>query len=178
MKIAKQLSERRQQGAILLAKAVTAEIKQLAMENAEFDIQCTTESQKLSNKGIDQITFMLLSNLGESFQPLHKNASGGELSRIALVLQTLTSDQKCCSNCDFDEIDVGISGATANIVGKLLRSLGEKVQIYVLRICRKLHHTGINIIKLKNIAKPENRSTSQFIKCGGTKKELGTAWRQ
>ncbi|HJF73289.1 MAG TPA: DNA repair protein RecN [Gallibacterium anatis] len=174
MKIAKQLSERRQQGAILLAKAVTAEIKQLAMENAEFDIQCITESQKLSNKGIDQITFMLLSNLGESFQPLHKNASGGELSRIALVLQTLTSDQSAVPTVIFDEIDVGISGATANIVGKLLRSLGEKVQILCITHLPQVASHGHQHYKVEKYCKAGKTETQvSLLNAEERVKELG-----
>ena len=160
---AKQLSERRQQGAILLSKAVTQQIKQLAMENAEFDIQCCVNEDKLSNSGFDQVTFILMSNLGENAQPLHKNASGGELSRIALVLQTLTSDKHAVPTMIFDEIDVGISGATANIVGKLLRSLGKSVQILCITHLPQVASQGDHHYKVEKICKDGKTETKVFL---------------
>ncbi|AWX14499.1 DNA repair protein RecN [Mergibacter septicus] len=127
--LAQQLSNKRQQGAITLAKSITEHIKLLAMENAEFSIQISSNNQQISSSGIDQVQFMLRSNLGQESQSLTKTASGGELSRIALVLQVLTSGKQSIPTLIFDEIDVGISGATANIVGKLLRKLGEQCQV-------------------------------------------------
>ncbi|MFC0308311.1 DNA repair protein RecN [Gallibacterium trehalosifermentans] len=153
LQIAQQLSERRQQGAILLAKSVTQQIKQLAMENAEFDIQCSIDREKVTVNGFDQVTFMLMSNLGQTAQPLHKNASGGELSRIALVLQTLTSDKSAVPTIIFDEIDVGISGATASIVGKLLRTLGEKVQILCITHLPQVASHGHQHYKVEKFSK-------------------------
>lgn len=161
--IAQQLSERRQQGAILLAKAVTEQIKQLAMENAEFDIQCVANEEKLSANGFDQITFMLMSNLGENAQPLHKNASGGELSRIALVFQTLTSDKSAVPTIIFDEIDVGISGATANIVGKLLRSLGQSVQILCITHLPQVASQGHHHYKVEKYCKEGKTETTVML---------------
>ncbi|OBW90804.1 DNA repair protein RecN [Gallibacterium salpingitidis] len=161
--IAQQLSERRQRGAILLAKAVTEQIKQLAMENAEFDIQCVANEEKLSANGFDQITFMLMSNLGENAQPLHKNASGGELSRIALVLQTLTSDKSAVPTIIFDEIDVGISGATANIVGKLLRSLGQSVQILCITHLPQVASQGHYHYKVEKYCKEGKTETTVML---------------
>ncbi|STO53579.1 DNA repair protein [Canicola haemoglobinophilus] len=126
--IATKLSLSRQQGAIKLATQVTQSIKQLAMENAEFSIVFDAD-KKLSSKGYDQLSFNLSANLGQSAQPLNKVASGGELSRIALAIQVLTSDKSAIPTLIFDEIDVGISGATASVVGRLLRQLGEKCQV-------------------------------------------------
>ncbi|OBX09085.1 recombination and repair protein [Gallibacterium salpingitidis] len=161
--ISQQLSERRQQGAILLAKEVTEQIKQLAMENAEFDIQCVANEEKLSANGLDQITFMLMSNLGENAQPLHKNASGGELSRIALVLQTLTSDKSAVPTVIFDEIDVGISGAIANIVGKLLRSLGQSVQILCITHLPQVASQGHHHYKVEKYCKEGKTETTVML---------------
>ncbi len=126
--IATKLSLSRQQGAIKLSTQVTQSIKLLAMENAEFSITFD-EDKKLTSKGYDQLCFNLRANLGQSVQPLNKVASGGELSRIALAIQVLTSDKAAVPTLIFDEIDVGISGATASVVGKLLRQLGEKCQV-------------------------------------------------
>lgn len=112
-----------------LAKAVTAQIKQLAMENGEFFIQIQHNPDKLSANGADFVEFNLRSNLGQQAQPIAKIASGGELSRISLAVQVLTANKLSTPTIIFDEVDVGISGAAATTVGKLLRKLGEKCQV-------------------------------------------------
>ncbi|TCK01598.1 DNA replication and repair protein RecN [Volucribacter psittacicida] len=126
---AEKLYQSRCQGASKLAQQVTKSIKHLAMENAEFFIEVNHHASKISQKGADSIMFTLRSNLGQPIQPLAKIASGGELSRIALAIQVLTADNSSIPTLIFDEIDVGISGATASVVGKLLRKLGEKCQV-------------------------------------------------
>ncbi len=127
--IATALHQSRCQGAEKLAQSVTKSIKQLAMENALFFVDVAVDYSKISALGANSVIFNLQSNLGQSAQPLIKVASGGELSRIALTLQVLTFDQQAVPTLIFDEIDVGISGATASIVGKLLRKLGSKCQV-------------------------------------------------
>ena len=126
---AKQLHESRCQAAEKLAQQVTDSIKGLAMENAEFFIEVNSDLTKVAANGADNIVFTLRSNLGQQAQPLAKVASGGELSRISLAIQVLTSDQSAIPTLIFDEVDVGISGKTASVVGKLLRQLGDKCQV-------------------------------------------------
>ena len=126
---AKQLHESRCQAAGKLAQQVTHSIKGLAMENAEFFIEVNSDLTKVAANGADNIVFTLRSNLGQQVQPLAKVASGGELSRISLAIQVLTSDQSAIPTLIFDEVDVGISGKTASVVGKLLRQLGDKCQV-------------------------------------------------
>ena len=126
---AKQLHESRCQAAEKLAQQVTHSIKGLAMENAEFFIEVNSDLTKVASNGADNIVFTLRSNLGQQEQPLAKVASGGELSRISLAIQVLTSDQSAIPTLTFDEVDVGISGKTASVVGKLLRQLGDKCQV-------------------------------------------------
>ncbi|MCQ9124555.1 DNA repair protein RecN [Rodentibacter caecimuris] len=123
------LTSSRQKAANELAQQVTASIKQLAMENAEFYVEVKTDHDKITSNGADQIVFTLRSNLGQQPQPLVKIASGGELSRISLAIQVLASDQSAVPTLIFDEVDVGISGSTASVVGKLLRQLGDKCQV-------------------------------------------------
>ena len=89
----KQLHESRCQAAGKLAQQVTHSIKGLAMENAEFFIEVNSDLTKVAANGADNIVFTLRSNLGQQAQPLAKVASGGELSRISLAIQVLTSDQ-------------------------------------------------------------------------------------
>lgn len=126
---AKQLHESRSQAAEKLAQQVTDSIKGLAMENAEFFIEVSADLTKVAANGADNIVFTLRSNLGQQAQPLAKVASGGELSRISLAIQVLTSDQSAIPTLIFDEVDVGISGKTASVVGKLLRQLGDRCQV-------------------------------------------------
>ena len=126
---AKHLHESRCQAADKLAQQVTHSIKGLAMENAEFFIEVNSDLTKVTANGADNIVFTLRSNLGQQAQPLAKVASGGELSRISLAIQVLTSDQSAIPTLIFDEVDVGISGKTASVVGKLLRQLGDKCQV-------------------------------------------------
>lgn len=123
------LTTSRQKAANELAQQVTASIKQLAMENAEFYVEVKTDNDKITSNGADQVVFTLRSNLGQQPQPLAKIASGGELSRISLAIQVLASDQSAVPTLIFDEVDVGISGSTASVVGKLLRQLGDKCQV-------------------------------------------------
>ena len=126
---AKALTASRQQSAARLAHNVTQSIKQLAMENAEFYVELNTDLDKVGSNGADNVIFTLRSNLGQQPQALAKIASGGELSRISLAIQVLTSDQSAIPTLIFDEVDVGISGKTASVVGKLLRQLSERCQV-------------------------------------------------
>ena len=111
------LSASRKKAANKLAQQVTKYIKQLAMENAEFYIEVDADNDNVSANGVDAVLFTLRSNLGQPAQPLAKVASGGELSRISLAIQVLTSDQSAIPTLIFDEVDVGISGSTASVVG-------------------------------------------------------------
>ena len=157
------LHQSRQQGATKLAQQVTQSIKQLAMENAEFFIELKTDYDKISALGADTVVFNLRSNLGQPPQPLAKIASGGELSRIALAIQVLTSDKSAVPTLIFDEIDVGISGATANVVGKLLRKLGDKCQVlcvtHLPQVASQGHHHFV-VEKLTVDGKTETKMTA------------------
>lgn len=129
LKIAEKIHQKRVEAANKLAMSVTQQIKHLAMENGEFFIKVEHDPRKLSTQGADYVEFNLRSNLGQTAQPLAKIASGGELSRISLAVQVLTANKLSTPTIIFDEVDVGISGAAATTVGKLLRELGKKCQV-------------------------------------------------
>ena len=160
---AKQLHESRSQAARKLAQQVTHSIKGLAMENAEFFIEVNSDLAKVTANGADNIVFTLRSNLGQQAQPLAKVASGGELSRISLAIQVLTSDQSAISTLIFDEVDVGISGKTASVVGKLLRQLGDKCQVlcvtHLPQVACHGHHQ-FNVEKFTVDDKTETKMTA------------------
>ena len=160
---AKQLHESRYQAAEKLAQQMTHSIKGLAMENAEFFIEVNSDLTKVASNGADNIAFTLRSNLGQQAQPLAKVASGGELSRISLAIQVLTSDQSAIPTLIFDEVDVGISGKTASVVGKLLRQLGDKCQVlcvtHLPQVACHGHHQ-FNVEKFTVDDKTETKMTA------------------
>ncbi len=128
---AAQLTQQRQKSAIKLAKKIKQQLHQLGMPSAEFkiDIQDNPAAAPTAH-GNDAIRFLFSANPGQEVKPLNKVASGGELSRIGLALQVTASQSLTANTLIFDEVDAGIGGATASIVGKLLSQLGQHYQIF------------------------------------------------
>ncbi len=127
---AKKLSKSRQIAAKKLATLVMQNMQTLGMKGGEFTIQLTPlPLEKLSAKGNEQIEFLVAANLGQTQQPFNKVISGGEMSRISLALQMITAKKDNTPTLIFDEVDVGIGGAIAEVVGKLLRKLADKTQV-------------------------------------------------
>lgn len=127
MTAAQALDAARQQAAIPLIKQMTDQTKPLALPEARFEFEFVEAAP--SSQGISQIRLLFSANRGIPPQPLAKVASGGELSRIALVMQVMIAAYAKAPILVFDEVDVGISGGTAEVVGRLLRGLGEQVQV-------------------------------------------------
>lgn len=130
-KHARKLSQSRLRYSKELSTKITKSIHQLNMQEGQFHVALEqNECKQLSPLGIDNIEFQVATNAGQTLQDLGKVASGGELSRIGLAIQVIISQRVSTPTLIFDEVDVGISGSTAAIVGKLLRSLGENTQIF------------------------------------------------
>lgn len=130
LNLAKQLSKARQAHAVKLAKAVDEQLNSLGMTDARFSAQLTALPETRWNaQGLEDVEFLIAANRGQSARPLAKVASGGELSRISLAIQVITAQTSCTPTLIFDEVDVGIGGAIAEVVGQLLRQLGERTQI-------------------------------------------------
>lgn len=128
LQLAKQLDQNRKQTAEPLAKSLTAQVRPLALPEAHFEFGF--EALEHPNvDGLSAIQLYFTANKGMPAQPLAKVASGGELSRIALVMQVMNAEKTEAGVLVFDEVDVGISGGTAEIVGRLLKDLGQHVQI-------------------------------------------------
>ncbi|MCG8158309.1 DNA repair protein RecN [Brenneria goodwinii] len=127
--VAEQLHIRRQHHAKELAQLITGNMHDLAMPHGHFTIDVKYTPEYLTASGADSIEFRVTTNPGQPHQPLAKVASGGELSRIALIIQVITARKMDTPALIFDEVDVGISGPTAAIVGKMLRQLGESTQV-------------------------------------------------
>lgn len=136
--LATQLNKERTKAAPAISKQLIKQLQPLALPNArcEFVFTKKTEPSQYNAQGCYDIDLLFSANVGMPMQPLHKIASGGELSRMALVMQVLQA-----TNADnnaakpmlvFDEVDVGISGGTAQVVGELLRSLGQTQQLLAI----------------------------------------------
>jgi len=124
---AAKLTKRRQQGAKKLSEAVTQKMQLLGMPGGRFTI--AVEAGTPGALGTDKITFMVAGHEGVEPAPLSKVASGGELSRIALALSVTASETALVPTLIFDEVDSGVSGAVAQMVGTLLKELGQRHQV-------------------------------------------------
>ncbi len=124
---AKVLSEKRQEVAARLEDVLLVELKSLNMKNVNFKVNF--EESEFNQSGKDDIEFMISFNLGEDIKPIYKVASGGEMSRFMLAFKTILADIDGIDTLVFDEIDTGISGIAAQIVGEKLSNIGKKKQI-------------------------------------------------
>jgi DNA repair protein RecN (Recombination protein N) len=129
LSIAHELHQRRAHYAAELCALITESMHSLSMPHGKLAIDVEFNENHLTAEGADRIDFRVSTNPGQPLQPLAKVASGGELSRIALAIQVITARKMETPALIFDEVDVGISGPTAAVVGKLLRQLGESTQV-------------------------------------------------
>ena len=130
---AKALSERRREAAVLLSQRVMETLTDLAMTKCVFEIALIPfKDDNPDPRGAEDIEFLIATNPGATPGPLNKVASGGELSRISLALQVVAADTATSPTMVFDEVDVGIGGGIAEVVGDLLRTLGERSQVLVV----------------------------------------------
>jgi len=125
---AKQLSQQRQKAAKRLQAAIDEQLAYLGMEKSQFQVSFKP-LQGLHPQGEEEIEFLIAPNPGQPPKPLVRIASGGELSRISLAIQVVTAATSSIPTLVFDEVDVGISGAVAEIVGRMLKQLAERGQI-------------------------------------------------
>lgn len=128
--LADKLTHARQKAAKKLEKAVTDNLQRLSMNGSRFEIAMIPLNEgEFSPHGQEKIEFLISTNPGQPAQPMSKIASGGELSRISLAIQVVASSVHGITTIIFDEVDVGIGGGTAEIVGQMLRALGEHRQV-------------------------------------------------
>jgi DNA repair protein RecN (Recombination protein N) len=142
--LAGQLSAKRTTAGRALAKDITTRMQTLGMSGGRFQVEVTQDgSQEPAQHGVDQIEFRVTANPGQPLRALSKVASGGELSRLSLAVQVSVAarETRCMV---FDEVDSGIGGAIAEIVGRELRSLGERGQVlcvtHLPQVASQGHH--------------------------------------
>jgi DNA repair protein RecN (Recombination protein N) len=127
MALAKKLSQARATAAVALGKSVSAAMQDLSMAGGRFDI--ALRACEPAAYGLEQVEFLVAGHAGTTPRPLAKVASGGELARIALAISVITSTATATPTLIFDEVDTGIGGAVAEVVGRLLRRLGQDRQV-------------------------------------------------
>ncbi|HEV7817101.1 MAG TPA: DNA repair protein RecN, partial [Janthinobacterium sp.] len=127
MEAAARLSVSRQVAARLLSEAVTRAMQDLNMTGGRFDVALNPGEP--SSSGQEQIEFLVAGHAGTAPRPLAKVASGGELARIALAISVITSSATTTPTLIFDEVDSGIGGGVAEVVGRLLKRLGQQRQV-------------------------------------------------
>ena len=129
--LANKLSKSRNQFAQSLNKEISKAMQTLGMTGGKFEILVKTDAQaNYSAQGLDDIEFTVSANAGQPCKPLAKVASGGELSRISLAIQMITAKQGRIPTLIFDEVDSGVGGGIAEIVGQHLRLLGHDRQVF------------------------------------------------
>ena len=124
---AETLSKGRQKGAKALAKAVTAAMQRLAMQGGRLEVALEACLPEVG--GLETVEFLIAPHAAQGLKPLSKTASGGELSRIGLALQTVLSSLSDAPTLIFDEVDAGIGGGVGEIVGRMLAELGHARQV-------------------------------------------------
>ena len=129
-KLASELSSKRKSAARQLEKKVTERIALLGMPKGKFLIKLTDiPPRSVASNGFEAIEFQVTTNPGQPPRPLGQIVSGGELSRISLAIQVIIAQTASTPILVFDEVDVGIGGGTAEIVGNMLKEIGEKGQV-------------------------------------------------
>ena len=130
LKQAEKLHTARAKAAKQLSKGVSKAMQQLGMDGGVFEIQCAFDTgNKFTAHGLDDIEFQVSANPGQPLKSLVKVASGGELSRISLAIQMIAAQKVTLPALIFDEVDTGIGGGTAEVVGQQLRKLGSSRQV-------------------------------------------------
>ncbi len=172
-KLATTLSKKRRTTAKTLTKKVERELSTLKMSQTKFEISfgtlpvdehtdahLTSEENIITETGIDRITFLIAPNVGEPLKPLNSIVSGGELSRVVLALKAILARTEAVETIVFDEVDAGIGGSVAEVVGKKLSSLARHHQIICITHLPQIakfgdHHFNIS----KHVARGRTRTT-------------------
>ena len=164
---AEELSRLRAEAALRLSEAADRELAQLNFRDAHFEARIA--KGPASENGTDTVEFMMTANKGEALKPLAKAASGGELSRVMLALKTILGDLDGIATMIFDEIDTGISGATAGIVGQKLKDISEGRQVICITHLPQIACLGDHHFKIRKSSDDTATYTSM--------EELGTEAR-
>ena len=156
--LAKELSKMRAVAAGELRTQILRELPDLKLANADFEVDIEETTSTAS--GYDNIVFMIKTNPGMPFAPLHKSASGGELARLMLALRVVLAGENTAHTFIFDEVDTGISGATASAVGDRLNRLAAGSQALVITHSAQVAGYGDKHFKIEKTSNGETTTTS------------------
>ena len=156
------LCQKREAAAMQLQAAVDEQLAYLGMEKSKFRVSFKP-LDGLHALGSDDIEFLIAPNPGQPAKPLIKIASGGELSRISLAIQVITAQTSSIPTLIFDEVDVGISGATAEIVGRLLKQLANRGQIFCVTHLPQVAAQGDQHLHIHKKIKQESTLTQMAL---------------
>lgn len=163
-KLAQELSQKRATSASALANKVNQQLKKLAMTGCQFDIQLSPLADScFSAHGLESVEFLISTIPGQAPQALNRVASGGELSRISLAIQVVTASKKTIPTLVFDEVDVGISGGVAEVVGALLRQLGKHSQVLCVTHLAQVAAKGHNHLGVRKFTRRKQVATELSI---------------
>ena len=147
--LAKKLSEGRHQKAPELSHKITLEMQRLSLAGGRFEVALTPQTP--ASTGLEQVEFLVAGHVGVEARPLNKVASGGELSRVSLAIRVVTAQQGSVPTMIFDEVDVGIGGGVAEVVGQLLKQLGVGRQVLVITHLPQVASQGAQHLNVKKI---------------------------
>ena len=157
---ANEISLIRRESALFLTEQVEGHLKDLKLEKVKFVISVEQNAELAKESGIDKICFMASTNPGTEVQPVHKIASGGELSRLMLAFKAAISTKKNISSVVFDEIDSGVSGAVAAAIGQKLLLLGRYMQVLCITHSHQVASIAKSHIKIQKKFTDDNTSVS------------------
>ena len=155
------LSKARKTASEILSQNITSAMQKLSFSHGSFEVKLTPQDP--TAHGLEQIEFLVASHLGAEPRPIHKAASGGELSRLSLAIRVASISKANVPCMIFDEVDVGIGGSVAEIVGKLLKELGHHDQRQVLVITHLAQVASLAIHHYKVSKTQENNQTLSHI---------------
>ncbi|WP_373081147.1 DNA repair protein RecN [Zhongshania sp.] len=156
---ATKLSEKRRKAAATMKKRVEEQLRALSMKHCEVDFALHALSDEPHNCGREEVEILISTNPAAAKGPLNKIASGGELSRISLAIQVVTAQVAAIPTIVFDEVDVGIGGATAEIVGKLLNELGKRSQVLCVTHQPQVASQGDHHIRVQKVGDKKHLRT-------------------
>lgn len=158
------LSHSRKAAALTLNKKITQAMKTLGMSGGKFVIEVSENTKTKRNAyGIDTIEFTVTANSGQSCKPLSRVASGGELARISLAMQMIIASTSKIPSLIFDEVDSGVGGGIAEIVGQHLRSLGQRNQVICITHLPQVASQGHQHLRVEKQTR-NKKTKSQVIK--------------
>jgi len=155
------LTQARKKAAETLGENITDAMQKLSFSHGRFEVKLTPQEPSLH--GLEQIEFLAAPHLGAEARPIHKAASGGELSRLSLAIRVASISKANVPCMIFDEVDVGIGGSVAEIVGKLLKELGSHDQRQVLVITHLPQVASLAVHHYKVSKTQENNQTLSHI---------------